>query len=165
MDAPEISPSRRDVRRTPSRMLTRVLASGERFPLAMAGNHAQGTLFRNGAHLITPALEKRIDEIARAYPGFYIGRFDIRYTDVEAFKAGRDLAIVELNGATGESTNIYDPDGSSVPRLPSPVPAMGPRLHDWRRQSCDRCAGELRGKAPRARSCALTMPVVFPVSD
>ena len=61
---------------------------------------------------MTPALERRIDEIARAYPGFYIGRFDIRYTDVEAFKAGQDLAIVELNGATGESTNIYDPDGS-----------------------------------------------------
>ena len=26
--------------------------------------------------------------------------------------AGEDLAIVELNGATAESTNIYDPDGS-----------------------------------------------------
>jgi hypothetical protein len=26
--------------------------------------------------------------------------------------AGRDLAIVELNGATAECTNIYDPDHS-----------------------------------------------------
>jgi membrane protein DedA with SNARE-associated domain len=92
--------------------LAHVLATGERFPLAVAGNHAQGTLFRDGAHLVTAALEHRIDEIARSYPGFFVGRFDIRYRDEDAFKAGLDLAIVELNGATGESTNIYDPDGS-----------------------------------------------------
>lgn len=92
--------------------LDRVLVAGERFPLAVAGNHCQGTLFRSGRHLITPALEDRIEEIARAYPGFFVGRFDVRYSDVEAFTAGRDLAIVELNGVTSESTDIYDPDGS-----------------------------------------------------
>src|SRR5204863_2452629 len=54
--------------------------------------------------------EHRIDEIARAYPGFFVGRFDIRYRDVGRFMAGEDLAIIELNGATAESTNIYDPD-------------------------------------------------------
>jgi hypothetical protein len=87
-----------------------VLARGQRLQLAFAGNHAQGTMFCDGRHLLTPALERRIDEIARAIPGFCIGRFDIRYRDVDAFKAGRDLAIIELNGATAESTNIYDPD-------------------------------------------------------
>jgi hypothetical protein len=92
--------------------LTRVLDAGERFPLAIAGNHCQGTTFRDGAHLITPALECRVDDIARAYPGFFVGRFDVRYADVEAFMEGRDLAIVELNGVTAESTNIYDPAGS-----------------------------------------------------
>jgi membrane protein DedA with SNARE-associated domain len=92
--------------------LPRVLAVGERFQLAIAGNHAQGTVFRDGRHLITRAIERRIDDIARTFPGFCVGRFDIRYSDVERFKAGRDLAIVELNGATSESTNIYDPDTS-----------------------------------------------------
>jgi membrane protein DedA with SNARE-associated domain len=91
---------------------TRVLEVGERFPLAIAGNHCQGTLFRDGRHLLTPALEQRVDEIARSYAGFFVGRFDIRYSDVEAFMAGRDLSIVELNGVTSESTDIYDPDGS-----------------------------------------------------
>lgn len=86
--------------------------AGEIVRLAVAGNHAQGTVFRDGAHLITPALERRIDEIAQSYAGFFVGRFDIRYRDVEAFKAGEDLAIVELNGATAESTNIYDPNAS-----------------------------------------------------
>jgi len=53
-----------------------------------------------------------VDATARRFPGFYIGRFDVRYTDVAAFRAGRDLAIVELNGATSESTNLYDPSWS-----------------------------------------------------
>jgi len=90
--------------------LNEVLAAGQRFALAVAGNHCQGTMFRNGRHLLTPQLERRIDEIARAYPGFFIGRFDVRYSDVARFRAGCDLAIVELNGVTSESTDIYDPD-------------------------------------------------------
>ena len=89
--------------------LERVPASGERLPLGIAGNHCQGTLFLDGRHLMTPALEKSVDDIARTFHGFFIGRFDIRYSDVERFKTGTDLAIVELNGATAESTNIYDP--------------------------------------------------------
>lgn len=94
--------------------LGRVLDEGETFPLAIAGNHCQGTMFRDGGHLVTPALERRIDEIAQSYPGFFVGRFDIRYSDVNAFTRGADVAIVELNGVTAESTNIYDPAGSLV---------------------------------------------------
>ncbi|HJR59436.1 MAG TPA: VTT domain-containing protein [Vicinamibacterales bacterium] len=89
-----------------------VPGAGERVSLGIAGNHAQGTMFKDGRHLITPALESRIDAIAQAYDGFFIGRFDIRYRDRAAFMDGRDLAIVELNGATAECTNIYDPEGS-----------------------------------------------------
>ena len=146
-------------------VLKRVLADGERFPLAIAGNHAQGTLFRDGRHLITPALETRIDEIARAYPGFYVGRFDIRYSDVEAFKAGHDLAIVELNGATAESTNIYDPDG----RLFSAYRLL---FRQWAIVFAIGAANRALG-APASSMRRLielvrtyqTTPVVFPVSD
>jgi hypothetical protein len=90
----------------------RVLADGEPFVLALAGNHCQGTMFRDGAHMLTPDLERAVDAIARNFPGFYVGRFDVRYTDAEGFKAGRDLAIVELNGVSSESTNVYDPSWS-----------------------------------------------------
>ena len=89
-----------------------VVAQGERFVIGDLGNHAQGALFVDGVHFITPALETRVDAIARSIPGFFIGRFDVRYQDVERFKAGLDLAIVELNGVTAESTNIYDPERS-----------------------------------------------------
>ncbi|MBL8880655.1 MAG: hypothetical protein JNG88_16200, partial [Phycisphaerales bacterium] len=86
-----------------------VFARGERFALAVAGNHCQGTEFRDGSHLITPALRERIDNIARRYDGFFFGRFDIRYHDAELLRAGQGFAIIELNGVTSESTNIYDP--------------------------------------------------------
>lgn len=87
-----------------------VLADGERLALVASGNHCQGAIFLDGHDLITPALEARIDAIARAIPGFHVGRFDIRYASPRAFARGDDLAIVELNGVTSESTNIYDPD-------------------------------------------------------
>ena len=87
----------------------RVIAAGEVVRLAVAGNHCQGTMFTDGSHLITDALAQRIDEIAKHFEGFFFGRFDLRYSDRERFMAGEDLAIVELNGATSESTNIYDP--------------------------------------------------------
>jgi membrane protein DedA with SNARE-associated domain len=90
----------------------RVPAAGEMVRLARAGNHAQGTEFRDGRALASPALEARIDDIARRIDGFYFGRFDVRYHDVEAFKEGRDFAIIELNGVTSEATHIYDPSGS-----------------------------------------------------
>jgi membrane protein DedA with SNARE-associated domain len=90
----------------------RVLEEGEQLALALAGNHCQGTMFRDGSHLITADLERTVDSIARQFPGFFIGRFDVRYSDPERFQAGRDLAIVELNGVTSESTNIYDPSWS-----------------------------------------------------
>lgn len=86
-----------------------VPARGQIVTLAVAGNHCQGTLFADGSHLITPELTARIDCIARALPGFFFGRFDIRYGDEARFRRGEDLAILELNGVTSESTNIYDP--------------------------------------------------------
>lgn len=89
-----------------------VFSAGERIVLAVAGNHCQGTEFRDGAHLNTPALCERIDSIARRMEGFYFGRFDIRYHDADLLRAGQGFSIIELNGVTSESTNIYDPTWS-----------------------------------------------------
>lgn len=87
----------------------RTPAEGERVKLGFMGNHCRGSMFLDGAALITPELTAAINAIATNTPGFYFGRFDIRYSSVEAFKAGRDFRIVELNGLLSESTNIYDP--------------------------------------------------------
>jgi len=86
----------------------RILAAGETLKLVESGNHAQGCIFRDGAHLWSEELEQKIDDISHRLPGFYFGRFDIRYeTDAEV-RAGRNFKIVELNGASSEATNIYD---------------------------------------------------------
>lgn len=92
--------------------IDRVLAAGERMPLAVSGNHCQGTMFCEGWSLWTPALEMAIDESARAFEGFCLGRFDVRYSDEAEFRAGRDWRIVELNGVLAEAANIYDPQHS-----------------------------------------------------
>ncbi len=95
--------------------LCEVPAPGERVRLAVAGNHAQGTLFRDGSDLITPELERAIDRICSTFHGGGIpgsldySRLDVRYTTDEALRRGEGFAIVELNGLFGESTNIYDP--------------------------------------------------------
>ena len=61
-----------------------VLRSGVRVRLVEAGNHCQGCIFRDGSHLLSTALRDRIDEISRNIPGFFIGRYDIRYTSDKA---------------------------------------------------------------------------------
>ncbi len=85
-----------------------ILPVGEVFPLVQAGNHAQGCIFREGSHLWSKALEDAIDGVAKQLDGFFIGRFDVRYADVAAFRAGQDFRIIELNGAASEATNAYD---------------------------------------------------------
>ncbi|MBX7057728.1 MAG: alpha/beta fold hydrolase [Leptospirales bacterium] len=85
-------------------------ADGEEIVLTRTGNHFQGCIFRDGAALINESLCRRFDEIADQIDGFYFGRFDVRYSDREAFRRGEDLALLELNGATAEATVIYDPD-------------------------------------------------------
>ncbi len=87
----------------------RILHAGERFALATSGNHCQGTMFLDGSHLITPQLTERFEQIARHFPAFQFGRFDVRYQSTEAFTRGEGFAIVELNGLTSEATHIYDP--------------------------------------------------------
>jgi hypothetical protein len=92
--------------------LDRVPAAGERVPLVEVGNHCRGTLFLDGRHLATPELEARISEIAASVPGFCFGRFDLRAPSVDHFRAGRELAVLELNGVTAEATHIYQPGAS-----------------------------------------------------
>lgn len=90
----------------------RVLAAGEPLRLVEAGNHAQGCVFKDGAFLYSRQLEERVDQISRQVPGFYFGRYDVRYESESSLKAGQKFQIVELNGASAEATNIYDPDHS-----------------------------------------------------
>ena len=86
----------------------KVLPVGQRLKLVEAGNHCQGCIFRDGMHLWSAELETRIDQISRQMPGFFIGRYDVRYACDDDIRRGEDFKILELNGAASEATSIYD---------------------------------------------------------
>jgi len=88
--------------------LNRVIDAGRRFPLVFSGNHCQGAIFKDGIHLSTPAMLDAFDRIAVSMPGFFFGRFDIRFRDPDALRAGKDFKIIEINGAGAEATHIWD---------------------------------------------------------
>lgn len=89
--------------------LLSVPEDGQRVPLTQLGTHSRGALFLDGADHITPELEREVDRISKVFEGFYFGRYDIRTPSVDDFRAGKNLTVLELNGVTSESTNIYDP--------------------------------------------------------
>lgn len=89
--------------------LREVPAPGRIVPLVEIGTHSRGSLFLDGADLITPRLTNAIDRIARPFEGFHFGRFDIRAPDEESVRNGRGLRVIELNGITSECTHMYDP--------------------------------------------------------
>ena len=91
---------------------SRVLAAGETLRLVEAGNHCQGAIFLDGWRLYSAELEAAIDRISRSVPGFFVGRYDLRYSSEDALRNGAGFQIVELNGASSEATNIYDPSNS-----------------------------------------------------
>lgn len=88
--------------------LDKVVDNGESVRLAFAGSHSRGTIFRNGNDQITEAMTDAFDRVAQSVDEFYIGRFDVRFGDFDAFKEGRGFRIIEINGAGGEQTHIWD---------------------------------------------------------
>lgn len=81
---------------------------GEKVQIIDIGTHSRGAIFMEGDWLKTAELELVIDKICKGYKGFYFGRFDIRTPSFEDIKHGQNFKIIELNGVTSESTNIYD---------------------------------------------------------
>lgn len=88
--------------------LGKVMPLGQSRRLVFSGSHSKGAIFKNGNAWITEAMRERFDAIADGIEGFHFGRFDIRFADFEAFRAGRDFSIIEINGAGAESTHIWD---------------------------------------------------------
>ena len=88
--------------------LNYVPETGEKVQIINIGTHSRGAIFAEGEHLKTVELEEKIDEICRGFQGFYFGRFDIRAKSFEDFSRAENFKIIELNGVTSESTNIYD---------------------------------------------------------
>ena len=61
---------------------------------------------------ITHEFNEKIDKISKGIPNFYVGRYDIRFSDIEKFKKGEDIKVLELNGTMG-----YDLRATLIPKL------------------------------------------------
>jgi len=89
-----------------------ILLENEEKVLVPYGNHVLGAEFQNYEHIIDSQLNEVFDRISKSIKGFYFGRFDLRTTSIEDLKAGKNISILELNGAGAEPAHIYDPQFS-----------------------------------------------------
>ncbi len=89
--------------------LHEILSAGEERVLMDIGNHARGVTFRNGNHLISPALLKVFAPLADCIPEFYLGRFDVKTRNIRALERG-EFRIIEINGVNSEPAHIYELD-------------------------------------------------------
>jgi membrane protein DedA with SNARE-associated domain len=88
-------------------LLESVPEKGEEIKLVEAGNHCQGTIFKNGEEYISPKLLEVIENLALGFPDLYFTRFDIRFESPEALLRG-EFKVVEANGVGAEATHIWD---------------------------------------------------------
>lgn len=89
--------------------LDEVIERDEEFVIAPIGTHARGAVFTDARELVTESLVKVFDELGERFPGFHFGRYDIKVPSEEAFREGRDIYVLELNGVMGEPAHIYQP--------------------------------------------------------
>ncbi len=87
----------------------KVLSKDEEQVLVPYGNHVLGAMFLNYNNIIDQQLNNTFNEISKQIDGFYFGRFDLRCTSIEDLKQGKNISILELNGAGAEPAHIYDP--------------------------------------------------------
>ena len=88
--------------------LYKVPEKGAAIPIVELGTHARGAIFEEGASLNSKALTSKMNDICNSVTGFYFGRLDLKAPDKESLQSGEGLKIIEANGVTSESTNIYD---------------------------------------------------------
>ena len=90
----------------------RVLEDGELYRLVFSASHCRGAVFRDGQQYIDTRLARALDRIFDDIPGFHYGRLDIKFRDLNGLMAGEDFQIIEINGASSESINIWDRNAS-----------------------------------------------------
>ena len=86
-----------------------ILDKNEEEVISVIGNHARGTQFINGNHLIDEELTTMLDALNKQIEGWFYGRLDIKYDTFEKVRNGQDFKILEINGIIAEPTHIYDP--------------------------------------------------------
>lgn len=92
--------------------LNQVLPKGEEFILVPFGSHTRGAKFVDISHKLNDGILNTINSVCSRMNGFHYGRLDILYHSLEDLAAGKNFSVIEINGAGGEATHIYDPKHS-----------------------------------------------------
>lgn len=92
--------------------LNNVLEEGEEFILVPYGSHTRGAKFVDVSHRINEDLVQTVNSICSEMEGFHYGRLDVLYNTFEDLCLGKNFSVIEINGAGGEATHIYDPKHS-----------------------------------------------------
>ncbi len=89
-----------------------VLEEGDEYILVPYGSHTRGAKFVDISHQLNDALTKTINEICTPMEDFHYGRLDVLYHTFDDLCQGKNFSVIEINGAGGEATHIYDPKHS-----------------------------------------------------
>jgi hypothetical protein len=88
--------------------LFNVIPAGQKYMLSFTGNHNRGARFINLHNQIDQKLCDVFDKISNQAGQFYFGRYDLKCTSIEDLKEGKNISILEYNGAGAEPNHIYD---------------------------------------------------------
>lgn len=88
--------------------LDKIPSDGNVIQLTSIGNHAKGTQFICGEHLITKKLEHTFDQLSASIDGWYYGRVDVKYNNFDELENGMNFKVLEINGIISEPTHMYD---------------------------------------------------------
>ena len=105
-------------------LMKQIPEKGATLRIEPIGNHARGATFFDGRHLVDKQMLLTFNNIAKQIPDMFIFRFDAKCKTPQGLKTGETLKFVEVNGAGGEPTHIYE-TGYSLLR------AWGDLLHQW----------------------------------
>lgn len=92
--------------------MQKIISENEEIILIPFGSHTRGAKFIDISYEVTEKLEQKIDEICTKVNGFYFGRLDVMFENLELLQNGKNFKIIEINGAKSEPTHMYDPKHS-----------------------------------------------------
>jgi hypothetical protein len=92
--------------------MQKIVPENEEIVLIPFGSHTRGAKFIDISTELTETLEQKIDEICTKVNGFYFGRLDVMFENLELLQNGENFKIIEINGAKSEPTHMYDPKHS-----------------------------------------------------
>lgn len=89
--------------------IQKIPGKGEVILLEPIGNHCRGTKFLNRNDRIDEAIRQVMTRLLSKMPDVHYGRFDMKINSWEELRTGKNIQILEFNGASSDPAHIYDP--------------------------------------------------------